>query len=245
MKARIDAGTDIALIGLWDAQRGASPPSAGEKASDALEADAAAAHVFLVHTGGDGGGPVDVYVDEAIPPEELERLRPAGGEFLLILPTGELVVAGAEDYRVAQPHIAGTNDPVALTAGEYSVRCYAAKDEEQTPRSEAALRKLVGGEDLEYYDRVNKSGCAAGAATLLLFPILSFPLGWKIALPVTIVVFLAFFPVFRWFLQRNPRYQRLDKIIPEFRLGHADPTLVFELRQVRDRGSLRGGSVTL
>lgn len=60
MKARIDAGTDIALIGLWDAQRGANPFGAAEKAAAALEADAAAAHVFLVHTGGDGGGPVDV-----------------------------------------------------------------------------------------------------------------------------------------------------------------------------------------
>jgi hypothetical protein len=168
--------------------------------------------VFIVHTGADGGGPVDVYIDEGIPADVQQRLRPGGGEFLLILPTGALVIGGAEDYRAAKPRITGANSSVQLPAGEYSVRCYAAKDEEQTPRSEQVLRKLLGREEVEYYDRVNKSGCAVGAATLLLFPVLSFPLGWRLALVVTIVVVLSFFPIFRWFLKRNARYQRLDNI---------------------------------
>jgi hypothetical protein len=247
MKARIDAGTDVAMIVLWDAQRAAAPLTAAEskRFGDVVETDAAEAHVFVVHTGADGGGPVDVYVDEALPTDVQQRLRPGGGEFLLVLPTGALVVGGAEDYRAAEPRITGAKSSVQVPAGEYAVRCYAPKDEEQTPRSEQELRKLVGRENIEYYDRVNKSGCAIGAATLLLFPILSFPFGWIIALVITVVVFFSFFPIWRWVLNRNARYQRLETVITEFRLGQADPTLVFELRRLSDRGTLNGGSVTL
>jgi hypothetical protein len=232
MKARIDAGTDVAMIGLWDAQRSATPltPAESKKFADALEADAGQGHVFVVHTGGDGGGPVDLYIDEPIPADVQERLEPGAGESVLILPTGALTVGGAEDYRSAKPRITGANSVVQVPAGKYSVRCYAL-NEEESPATEAALRKRVGREDIEYYDRVNKRGCAAGAALLLLFPILWFPLGWKLALPITVAVFLAFFPIFRWFLKRNARYQRLDQVIPGFRLGNADPTFVFELRR--------------
>jgi hypothetical protein len=83
------------------------------------------------------------------------------------------------------------------------------------------------------------------ALTLLLFPILSFPLGWKVALPITAAVFISFFPAREWLLKRNARYQRLDKVVPVFRLQHQDPVFVFELRSIRDRAALRGGSVSL
>lgn len=247
MKARVDAGTDVGMIGLWDAQANATPLSKAEskRFSDILETDAAQARLFLVHTGADGGGPVDVYFDEAIPAAVLEQLKPNGDEYLLVLPTGTLVVGGAEDYRAATPRITGPNSSVQVPPGEYAIHGYAAKDEEETPTWEEALRELVGREEVEYYDRLNNRGCAVGAATLLLFPILLFACGWIIALAVTIVVFLSFFHIYHWLLQRIARYQRLDKVITEFRLWHAGPTLVFELRRVDDRGTLRGGSVWL
>ncbi len=80
MKARVDAGTDVAMIGAWDAQRGAQPFTAEEfkQLSDTLDADATQGHVFVLHTGADGGGPVDVYVDEPIPAEVMARLTPLG-----------------------------------------------------------------------------------------------------------------------------------------------------------------------
>lgn len=112
----------------------------------------------LFRTGADGGGPVDVYIDEAIPGEVQERLVSSGGEFLLAL---------------------------------------------------------------------------------------SFPLGWKVALVITAVVFLGFFPARDWLLKRNARYQRLHNVVPVFRLKNQDPTLVLALRPIRDRAGLKGGSVSL
>jgi hypothetical protein len=247
MKARIDAGSDIATIGAWDAQRDATPLTAAEQKHfpETLEADAAKGHLFLVRTGGDGGGPIDLYVDEAIPGEVRARLVPKSGEFLLALPSGRLVVDGAEYYRSARPQAAGANGSVAVPAGQYSVRCYVAKDEEETPESEEALTELVGSAELSYYDRVNRTGCIAGALILLLFPILSFPLGWKLALPITAVAHLGLFHVRDWLLRRNARYRRLNEVVPAFRIENQDPVLVLELRSVRDPEGLKGGTLSL
>src|SRR5215218_6862695 len=89
MNARVDAGTDVAMIGAWDAQRGAQPVTAEEykRLSDTLDADADAGHIFVLHTRADGGGQVDVYVDEPIPSEVMTRLTVQGGEFVLALPS--------------------------------------------------------------------------------------------------------------------------------------------------------------
>lgn len=247
MKARIDAGTDVAMIGAWDAQRASKPFTASEltHVSETLDAEAAEGHLFLFRTGADGGGPVDVYIDEAIPGEVQERLVSSGGEFLLAIPSGALVVSGAEEYRSGKPGITGPQSSVTVPAGDYALRCYGLKDDELAPRSEEDLRKLVGSADLKYYDRANSRGCLGGALTLLLFPVLSFPFGWKVALVITAVVFLGFFPAREWLLKRNARYQRLHNVVPVFRLKNQDPTLVLALRPIRDRAGLKGGSVSL
>ena len=77
MKARFDAGTDVAMIGAWDLERGAQPLSTDEsrRLSDTLDRDAQKGHLFVLHTGADGGGPVDVYIDEPVPDETLSSLR--------------------------------------------------------------------------------------------------------------------------------------------------------------------------
>jgi hypothetical protein len=247
MKARIDAATDVAMIGAWDAQRDATPLTSLElkQVSDTLDADAAAGHLFLVRTGADIGGPVDVYIDEAIPDEVQDQLVSSDGTFLLVLPSGALVVGGVEEYRAPNPRTTGPNNVVTVPAGDYSVRCYSPKDTEQSPTLEKELREIVGGADLDYYDRLNSRGCLFGSLTLLLFPILVFPLGWKVALGVAAVAFISFFPAREWLLKRNARYQRLHNVVPTFRLRHEDPMLVLELRPIRDRATLKGGSVSL
>jgi len=247
MKARFDAFSDLAALAAWDAARDATFPASPEqqRVSDAvLDAEAEAGHVFLVRMGGDGGGRVDVYVDEAIPAEVRDRLVASDGEFRLDLPSGKLIVDGAE-YYPSSPLAADPKGPAAVPAGHYSVRCFTRNDDEQTPPSEDALRQLVGSADLAYYDRVNNKGCRDGLLTLLLFPILAFALGWKIALGVTIVVFLSFFHVRERVLKRNARYQRLDKIIPAFRRENEEPLFVFELRSVANPNGLKGGSVSI
>src|SRR5678815_2170483 len=153
MKARFDAGTDVAMIGAWDAQRGAQPFTAEEfkRLSDTLDAEADAGHIFVLHTRADGGGHVDVYVDEPIPSEVVTRLTAQGDEFVLTLPSGALMVDGVERYRARKPDAMASDRAVRIPAGDYALRCYAAEDDENAvPRSERDLATILGKDDLQY-----------------------------------------------------------------------------------------------
>ena len=239
MKARFDAGTDVAMIGAWDAQRGAQPFAAEEfkRLSEALDAEATAGHVFVLHTGGDGGGPVDVYIDEPIPDETMARLTPLGEEELVLaLPSGTLIVDGVEYYRAKKPDTARSDRAVSVPAGEYLLRAYSAKDEEEAkPRSERDLEALVGAEDLRYYERMTRAGCLNGLLLLLLFPLLFPFFGSKVAVAATIVVFVAYFAIREQVLRRNVRFARLRETIVAFRLQRQESTHVLALRRIQDR----------
>src|SRR6476620_2973912 len=101
MKARFDAGTDVAMVGASDLERGVQPfsPEEFRRLSEVLDADAAQGHLFVLHTGADGGGPVDVYIDEPVPHETVAGLTPTGEALVLALPSGKLIVDGVEYYR--------------------------------------------------------------------------------------------------------------------------------------------------
>ena len=236
------------MFGAWDSTAGAEPfGSTGLKQPETLlEADANAARVFLIHSGADGGGPVDAYIDEPIPDDVKQRLTPIDGDFLLAVPSGSLTVDGAEYYRNAKPSTTTANT-AAVPAGDYAVRCYVNRndEDEEEPKSEAELALIVGKEEVEYYDRVNRRGCLGGLSTLLLFPILAFLIDWRLALVITIVVSVSYFHVRERLVKRNTRYAKLGEAITAYRLEHDPPIFVLELRSVVDRGSLQGGSVTL
>jgi hypothetical protein len=236
MKARVDAGTDVAMIGAWDASRNASPFTAAERTDHlkTLERDASEGLLFLIHTGGDGGGPMDVYIDETAPPAVRARIKLIAENARLSVPTGTLIVGGVEDYRSDESRLTGPGSVIQLPAGDYALRCFVPKDPEQEPSAEQRLREVVPVDDINYYDRINSRGCAAGALTLLLFPILAVAIDWRIALAITAAVFLSFFPLRERILKRNARYQRLNAIIPRTRLEQADPTFVLELTRLTD-----------
>ena len=248
MKARFDAGTDVAMIGAWDAQRGAQPFTAEEfkQLSDTLDADATEGHVFVLHTGGDGGGPVDVYVDEPVPDATMARLTPLGEECVLAVPSGALIVDGVEHYRAKKPDVGQSGRAVSVPAGDYLLRCYAPTDaEEAKPASEKDLEAVIGTNELRYYERMTRGGCITGALLLLVFPVLLLFVTWKVAFPVTLVVVVAYFNVREWMLRRNTRFARLREQIVAFRLGAQEPTFVLALRRVEDRAGYTGGSVSL
>jgi len=245
MYVRFDVGTDVAMLGAWDASRGAQIATKAEwkQWSDLLEADAEAGQIFFMKTGGDGGGPVDVYIDQPVPTGVLEDLTRVEGEFLLSLPSGDLIVDGAEYYRTAKG-APKANQPARVRPGDYALRCYEWADPEAPPKSEKELERIVGHADIAFYDRMNHMGCGLGIAMLLLFPLWWYLWGFPIALPLTVVSFVGSFHVHRWIKKRNKRYQRLLQIIPTYRLDRADPAFVLELRYVSDRAGLKGGSVS-
>jgi hypothetical protein len=247
MKARVDAGTDVAMIGAWDAGGNASPFTAAERGDhlQSLEREASEGRLFLIHTGGDGSGPVDVYVDEAVPAPVHARVRPIAENVLLSVPGGALTVGGVEDYRSDELRLTGPGSVLQIPAGNYALRCFVPRDPEQESSAEQLLREAVPADDIKYYDRINSRGCAAGALTPLLFPLLALVIDWRIALAITAAVFLSFFPVREWSLKRNARYQRLHDIIPRARLEHEDPMAILELTRVDHVSHLKGMSARL
>jgi hypothetical protein len=249
MKARFDAGTDVAMIGAWDLGRNAQPFTAEEfkRLTDTLDADAEQGHLFVLHTGADGGGPVDVYVDEPVPDVARARLTPLGDALVLALPSGTLIVDGVEFYRARKPDATLSSRAVAVPAGDYLLRCYTPEDDDQeaAPRPAHDLEAIVGSDERRYYERVTRSGCLIGLGLLLLFPILGPLAGWRIAFATTVVAVIGFFYVREWVLRRNPRFTRLREAVTAHRLGSQEPTFVLELRRIEDREGRTGGSVSL
>jgi hypothetical protein len=234
------------MIGAWDAQRGAQPftPEENKQLSNTLDAEADRGHLFVLHTGGDGGGPVDVYIDEPAPADALASLTPLEGEFILALPSGTLVVDGVEYYRGKKPDSRRADRTATVPPGDYALRCYVAKDEEAAAaRVERTLESVVGSDDLRYYERINRSGCVTGLLLLLLFPILTPFVGPKWAFTIMVIVVLGFFQVRERILRRNTRFAQLSGRIMAFRLNRQEPTFVLQLRRVEDRGALSGGSI--
>ncbi len=239
------------MIGAWDASRNDGTLSGvwGKSLDKTLEADAAAGHLFLIHTGGDGGAPIDVYVDEEVPVEDQKQTRPLGGEFLVSVPTGRLVVGGVEDYRSGKPKITGEQSIVSIPGGDYLLRCHLGVDEEGfQPPSRPELEAAVGMEEYRYYRKVNRLSCL-GYLAVLLFPVLTFFQGWKSALAITGVTVVAYFYVQdRFVLKRNTKYQRIAQAVKEVwqRASRAQPpAFLFELHRVEGRKELKGGSIRL
>ena len=245
MRARLDAGTDVAMIGAWDARRDAEPLAAKMPRDilAVLEKEAAQGDLFLIHTGADGGGPVDVVVDEPIPAGELARLKPIEGLRRLSLPTGVLKVAGAENYRAPGPD-SGLGQ-VTVPPGDYAISVLVPLDDEAEPPSEAVLRKRVGADDLRRYDRINLGIVIVGfAAPVLLFAASARAIGWKLALPAAIALFLAWWPAAQWVTRRSRWHTRLREVVDDFRLRQGPPSLVLSLRRLGPEEKLAGGSVS-
>ena len=243
MRARVDAGTDVAMIGAWDARRDEEPFSRDtfSRVQASIEADATSGALFLIHTGADGGGPVDVFIDEPIAAEALARLKPIEGLRRLALPSGALRIGGLEYYRAPKPR--GRAAELVVPAGEYAVSAFVPLDEEAEPPSEAALRKQVGVDELKAYDRINMAVVMGGFAAPSLALLLLVPAsGWKIAVPVAIAVFLAWFPATQWILRRSRSYTRLNEAAVESRLRQGPPALVLSLRRLAPYEVLSGGS---
>lgn len=248
MKSRVDAGTDSAMIGAWDASRNEPPFSAipYKEVMRHLHEDARVGDLFLVHTGADGGGPIDVYVDERAPESALKQTTDEG-EFLIRVPSGRLVVDGVEYYRSSKRRITGAG-VISVPTGEYGLRCHVPTEPVPfgTP-SKADLQTALGMADYRYWNHREWTGCA-GYLLLLLFPLLAFPLGWKVALSVSLPLVVSWFYGREAILKRNGRYQRINKAVNELykeAAAKAPPTFIFELRRLESGTGLKGGEVML
>jgi hypothetical protein len=245
MKARIDAGSDIAKIGAWDASQPLPPISKpwGSDYDETLDRDATEGNLFLIKMGGDGGGPIDIFVDEDPPPALLKDVRSLGGEFLLRVPSGKLMVSGLEAYRAEKTDAENDRSVAVIPPGDYALKCY----EWQNPEtggfpSKAEFEQAIGAADYAYYRRTANKGCL-GYGLFLLFPALLFPLGWGLALTITVGAVAVFFYWHQQSLNQNERYQRIHRAVQETASRKQTPAFVLQLRKLAGPTTLKGGSV--
>jgi hypothetical protein len=245
MKARIEGGTDIATEGAWDAVLQCEPLV--DRSEKMWLQDVEQAKLFLIKTGGDGGGPVDIYVDEEISAKARRRMRQVGEEHLLLVPSGRLMVGGVEDYRSANPRITGDNSIVAIPPGNYAVTCFLPKSPES---SHSGLTKkqyiaALGEEDYRYFRRKTTAGLW-GYVGFLLWPILGPFVGGLWAFGIALVVVILHTTIQGRLQARDARYQDVNRRVNEaFRQAEkdSDPVYVLTFRKLVDRGELKGGSV--
>ncbi|MFO0977809.1 MAG: hypothetical protein U0996_15505 [Planctomycetaceae bacterium] len=167
MRKRIDMGTDIAAIGVWDPSR-ERHDLASAKYSDlqaGLEADANAGHLFFIRTSADGGYPADFYVDELPSAEVLALYDSPDRRFLIHSSSGRLIAGGLEDFISSSKLITSANDEFSLSPGSYAIQfCDICDDKLQ-----ALLREKLGDSDYQYYcDRAERLpwGCSVAVAVV-------------------------------------------------------------------------------
>jgi hypothetical protein len=260
MYARIEAGTDVAMLGAWD--HGRMDPSLAEPSQKltvhALEHDAEEGHLFLIHTGGDGSAPIDVYIDADAPANVRKKAKSKDGgnrEYLIHIPTGRLVVGGVEDYRHPNPRTTTHDSILSIPAGDYRLRCYIGNHADSGPVTtiQDVEEKVLTPEEREFYRAGRRKAAIAsclGYVSLLLFPALALPYGWKIALGITFAVGGALFYVLDLWAKRHgsadPRWQRLNKMVERAWLGSHSASFILELHRLdkpTNGAVLKGGSI--
>jgi hypothetical protein len=224
MHTRVQVSTDVAALGIWDR---AQPDPAQTPTLEQLAQRGAAC---IIHVGADCSGAVDVFIDESIPAELLAESTAIADERTVVVRSGEVVIDGVE-YFAAGASTARATSSVRLANGTYRAQIRMGKnpDELPEPSSEKEIRRIIGPEEVAYYDKRNKNGLLIGLSTLLILPVLLFFMRWFVAVPVTLGVFLAYFWVLQWALKRNPRYQKVADRIVRLRIAGERPILVIQL----------------
>ena len=108
---RINAGTDIACVGIWDA---ALPPS-----KRSIEGE-----ILPIHTSADGSYVLQILVDEPFVPPQEQRFETLEREFGLHLGSGSAIVGGCEDFRNPRPQITSAEDRIRVEPSWYRTRVH-------------------------------------------------------------------------------------------------------------------------
>ncbi len=108
--------------------------------NDSAEEAASRGQLFYVQLEGDGGGPLEVFVNETVPEKILETVRTINRRYKLKLETGKATVGGVEDFGAKKRAIA---EDFNIEPGTYAVRCHL-PDEKYLNRGEREPVLLKG-----------------------------------------------------------------------------------------------------
>lgn len=238
---RTAIGTDIAMLGLWDAQhaRRELKELDYEEMEQALQADAKGGRLFYVKTGSDGECDVNLYVDEAIPDDVQHFYKSLNRKFLLRCPSGRLVAGGLEEYAGTARGPVSDSEPVQVDAGDYVLEFHELN--EGDINDPAHLAAVVGEEDHAYFlarGQTPRLGCGllAASTVFLIFKL------WPIGLPLlAVAVGLIFYRY--WRNQTDSRYQDVKTRIAHYHSRF--PLLIFHLSRADGDPGLEGGWHTM
>ncbi len=237
MVARIDAAPESGLLVVHDA--GVALPVVDRGRMDALERDAAAGKVFFMASEDPSRFRVDVYIDEAQPPELHQDFQSLGGNFLLDLPSGRLVVAG---YNFT-PASAGET-PISLPNGAYVLTVMERRAFDGR-RHEKEMVELVGDADWRFSKRTTSLGLLGCLPTIIALGSLFLAIRqgqWRgffyFALPLSV---LAWAP--HVLLRNSKRYRRIQRLMNEHEA--AKPHFILKLARTERTNGLSGGFVNV
>ena len=173
----IEAGTDIAMVGLWDPASDGRPELSHKELMPFLEAEAREGKLLLMITGGDGSYRAKVYVGERPAEASLAFFDRLGGEFYIESQSGKLIFGGVEDYRHAEPRITSEEDCFEVAAGCYSVDVFECTLRVGGEDYYNELARRTSPEDVEHF-RDASDGCASGCVLILIGILLGYFFSW-------------------------------------------------------------------
>lgn len=240
MPKRIEMGTDIAMVGVWDP--GVDLHDKPGDYRDFIEAKALAGRLFFIDTVADGGFHTDVYVDEQPAPETLAFYKTPDRRFLIASESGRLIAGGIEDFANLQPQITSPADEFNVTPGRYALSVYE-RDEDQYLE---VLKKEVGESDMDYY-ATRFNGCTHGCLAFIAAVILGavswvltdvYPWLWAVT-GLLVALGITYITIRTRTLIKDERYrdihQRIGKIEERF------SSFIFILESLSDNEEVEGG----
>lgn len=235
MCIRIELGTDIATIGVWDPARERHDLKTAKYADyqSALQSEAENGCLFFVNTGADGGYLTDIYLDEQPDLDRLSLYSAVEREFLITSESGRLIAGGVEDFISSTKQITSEQDQFAVTPGSYALRFYELDEEKFLDR----LRSYVGSEDYAYYEG-RSAGSPWGCLLVVIAATCLFMLQWLVCVGMFIVWASYLFVRFR-IRAADDRFQDIAKRIAEFE--DQFPPFVYVLRRLTDTNGIKGG----
>lgn len=235
MLRRIEIGTDIATIGVWDPTRERHDLKTAKYAEyeSGLRSEAEAGRLFMVYTGADGGFLTDIYVDEQPDPDCLSLYSAVEREFLIECQSGRLIAGGVEDFIKGDKQITSDEDQFTLTPGRYALRFYELIEDRLIDR----LKNHVGPEDYAYYES-KFAGFPWGCLLLVIATISLFSKLWLVSASVFALWAASLFVRSR-VRAADHRFQDTTKRIEEFEMRF--PPFIYVLRRVTDADAVEGG----
>jgi len=177
---------------------------------------------------------VEIDVDEPSNDAYFRVFHPVGGRFLLRLPSGELQVSGCATWAER-----GVTGSLSVAPGAYSVAVFS-REPLDVEKYHSEIRRLVGGDDLKFSERVTWVGAAG--FVLLAIAVLVALIGsvWLAAYPAVgaVALYALYFAIRRF----SVRYRRVDEVREAY--DATLPVYILQLEKLEHAEGHSGGFVS-